>query len=313
MIVYFAIILIALLGFCGLAIDVGRLELRTNQLQAAADAGALAGAGELMHGSNTNDASSAAYNDVVQVATANGIPAPTLAGQLGSSFGFYVGDNSVVEVQLTQSVPTFFLGLISRASSSMTVSVKADAQVPPCMLFMGNPTMPYYGNSIDFWIASSSMHAPLGCPTYYKDGLFIDGFAYVASSQVRISGGSGNSVLSGWTTFPVIFAVPVIPDPLAYVTAPTAGSCINATPMSKLNQSSSTTISLTPGTYCGKTAAYTGTARCNTNSYPITPAIDIQGTQSTTSCPNQSWSNGGNCTTTPRSTSLPVFMSSSAA
>jgi Flp pilus assembly protein TadG len=74
---YFAIILTILLGFCGLAVDIGRIELRTNQQQAAADAGALAGAGELMHSSNTNNAGSAAYNDVEQLASANGFPVPT--------------------------------------------------------------------------------------------------------------------------------------------------------------------------------------------------------------------------------------------
>jgi hypothetical protein len=280
--VYFIVILTVLMGFCGLAIDVGRVELRTNQLQAAADAEA------------------AAYNDVVQVTTANGIPTPTIGGQLGSTFGFYVGDNSVAEVQLTQSVPTLFLGLLTRANSSMTLMVKSNAQVPPCMLFLGNPT---YSGTSDFWIASSSMHPPIGCPTYYKDGLFIDGFANVAGSQVRTSGTAGGTVLQGWTSYTPIYSVPVLPDPLAYITAPGAGSCMNSTPISKLNQSSGTTVSLTPGTYCGKTATYTGTSLCNVNAFPITPAIDIQGTQQTphggVNCPGQDSPNGGNCLSTP--------------
>lgn len=304
MLVYFAIILTVLLGFCGLAIDVGRIELRTSQLQAAADAGALAGASELMHSSNTSNASSAAYNDVVQVATANGFPAPTVGGQLGSTFGFYIGDNSVVEVQLAQPVSTFFLGLVTRANSSITLSVKADAQMPPCMMFMGNPTMSA-GSTYDFWIASSSMHPPIGCPSYFKDGLGIDGFANVAGSQVRISGNKQSSLLQGWTTYPAIYSVPVLPDPLAYVTAPATGTCINATPISKLKQPTGTLITLVPGTYCGRTAIYTGTARCNGSPYPITPAIDIQGTQSTSSCPNQDITNGGNCSTTATVNFLP--------
>jgi hypothetical protein len=296
MLVYFAIVLVVLMGFCGLAIDVGRMELRTNQLQAAADAGALAAAGELMRSSNTGNAGTAAYNDVVQVENANGIPVPTVGGQLGSTFGFYVGDNSVVEIQLTETFPTYFMGVLSHANSSVTLSVKADAQMPPCLMFMGNPTLT---STYDFWVASSSMHPPIGCPSYYKDGLVIDGFANVAGSQVRTSGAAGSSNLQGWTSYPAIYSVPALPDPLAYITAPAAGTCTNSNPISDHNQSSATTISLTPGTYCGKTAAYAGVGRCNTTSFPITPAIDIQGTQSGSSCPNQDITNGGNCTTTP--------------
>ncbi len=296
MLVYFVIILTVLVGFCGLAIDVGRMELRTNQLQAAADAGALAAANELMRTSTLSTAITAASNDVTQIANANGIPVPTVTTQTGSTFGYYVGDNSVVEVRLTQSFPTIFLGVLSQASTSVNLSVKANAQVPPCLMFMGNPTL---WGTYDFNIASSSMHPPIGCPSYYKDGVSVDGFANIAGSQVRTSGPSSASLVAGYTTYPTVYSVPTLTDPLAYITAPTAPTCPSTPPVSKLNQTTGTIISLLPGTYCGKTAIYTGTARCNTAPYAITPAIDIQGTQDPVYCPTQNATNGGNCTSTP--------------
>ena len=102
--------------------------------------------------------------------------------------------------------------------------------------------------------------------------------------------------------------MPILPDPLAYITQPNvpiSPTCINSSPIRQVNQSTGTTITLTPGTYCGKTAVYTGTGLCNVNAYPITPAIDIQGNQMTynigtgAGCPNQSATNGGNCLSTP--------------
>jgi len=173
-------------------------------------------------------------------------------------------------------------------------------------MFMGNPTV---SGTYDFWNASTSLHPGIGCPSYYRDGFQIDGFSNIAGSQIRSAGPSSASRPDGWSSFAPIYNVPVLADPLAYITAPTAGTCLNANPITLLNQSTSTNIVLVPGTYCGKTFPYIGTSLCNLTASVTTPAIDIQGSQTIpfggVGCPTQSAYNGGNCTSTPTVTFSP--------
>jgi Flp pilus assembly protein TadG len=299
MIVYFAVILTVLLGFCGLAVDTARMELRQDQLQAAADTGALAAAGELSHSGTGSNYQTAANTDVAAYETANNIPStgnPIV--QTGATYGPYVGDHSTVQVTVTQNLGTIFLGLLSSGSASMTLTAKAVAQMPPCMVFLGNPTV---SSTYDYYGSSAGQDTPnYACPEYFKDGLVIDYFARVGGSQIRSSGPASASYIGGTTTWTPVYSVPPIADPLAYVQLPTVGTCIAN--VSALNQASSATITLAPGTYCGKTNA-TPTyvpgpgAACGQTATRTTPAVDIEGTWA--GCPTQGGTNGNDCTTRP--------------
>lgn len=316
MIVYFTIILIVLLGFCGLAVDIGRMELRTNQLQAAADAAALAAAGELQHASSTSNWQTAADNDVAAFEIANNIPSTTPTTLvLGPTYGPYIGDSSVVQATVTQSFRTIFLGLLSHANASITLTAKAQAQIPPCIFFSGNPN---YSGTDAFWVTSSGVdiQGSWACPLYTQTGTSVDYFSHYNGSQTRSSAGAASSSFGG-TWSPPIYNVPVLSDPLAYVTAPVTGTCTNASPISKLNQPNGASLSFTPGTYCGKIGSFTpGPGPYCESTSTIIPAMDVEGTYVTPNftgvgCPSQSgggnlnYANGGNCTSNPTVTFAP--------
>ena len=314
MIVYFAFMITILLGFCGLAIDTGRMELRMNQLQAAADIGALAAAGELWHGGTGSNWQTAADNDIATYETANGIASTAPSSlRLGATYGPYVGDYSVVQVTVTQKFSTIFLGLLTGANSSIKLTAKSVAQMPPCMVFSGNPN---YSGTTAFWVTSSGVYTPQAwaCPLYTKTGTLVDYFSHYYNSQVRSSAPASSSSF-GNTSNPPMYGVPLIPDPLAYVNAPGTGFCLNAAPISRLNQPNGAVLTYVPGTYCGKTANFTpGPANCGEAASTITPAMDIEGTYVAAvggvGCPNQGgegldYHNGGNCTSNPTVTFAP--------
>ncbi len=261
MLVYFGAILITLLGFCGLAVDVGRVEWRTAQLQAAADAGAIAAATEMQHGGSSTY-STAATQEVTQYETLNGMPTTgTVSTSFPVNYGDYTNDYSAVQVNVTQTISTLFLGLLKQANSSITVSVKATANIPPCMVFLGTPNM---SSTWGYWTASANDSVGYGCPFYVKTGLFIDGFSILNGSQVISSAPSISSAAYGSTSEPIRYNAPAISDPLAYVTAPTPGLCLNVLPIVLNNPA---TVALVPGTYCGTTIAGV-----------TTPAVSVTGT-----------------------------------
>ena len=301
MLVYFALILITLIGFCGLAIDVGRMELRTNQLQAAADAGALAAAAELAHGGAGSNYQTAATNDIATYEAANGLPQTgTNAVVVGANYGSYANDNSTVQVTITQTLPTLFMGMIT-GKSGIDLTARAVAQMPPCLVFLGRPT--YSGGSgladVSLTTGGGIQTGSWGCPLYAADGYTVDSVSHIYGGQARSTAGSGSSTF-GKTSVTPIYSVPTIADPLASISAPSVGTCKSI--VSYLNVSSATTINLSSGTFCGKTNSSPTYvpgpgASCGMVASVTTPAIDIEGKQN--GCPDQNGTPFSHCTTTP--------------
>lgn len=261
MLVYFAISLVALLGFCGLALDVGRMELRQVQLQAAADASALSAAAELQHANASWQ--SAATAEATSMAAANGYPTPTVTVQRGATFGAYANDNSAVQVTLTQPFSTTFLKLIGMPSASL--SAKAAAMIPPCVFLMGNPGIPSRGG-VDLSLASTGLNN-LPCPTYAKDGYSVDGFSHICCTTPKTSGPASGSNVTGWTSPAIQYNSPRIADPLAYIAAPVFTGC---TYTAKIY-----TGNIGPGTYCGGIKVSNSTLNMAPGLYIVTGGVSF--------------------------------------
>jgi len=242
MLVYFAVSLVVLIGVCGLAVDTARFELRTLQLQAAADAGALTGADEW--GRKNSAWATAAATDAQAVATANGLGTVTVSSQLAASQGSYANDYASVQTVVSQTLPTVFLGILSSAATTKTVKATAVADPPPCMYFLGTPSSNHAGAAID--LSSAGMN--LSCPIYVKTMPFVDGFSNIQNHQIKTSvAGSGGVPGGGYTTYPPFYNYPVLSDPLAYVTAPTYTGCDNMVQIKIILPGQT----LHPGRYCG--------------------------------------------------------------
>ena len=129
-----------LLGFVGLAIDIGYVRYMKRQVQLAADAAALAGTLELTHGGDVTNAA------LTSVATDNAFPSVTqstgcsASPTSGSSVVLvnnppacppsgatdpHAGNSNYVEVIVTRNVPTLFARIFG--ANSVSVSARAEA------------------------------------------------------------------------------------------------------------------------------------------------------------------------------------------
>ncbi len=262
MLVFFSIILTGILGFCGLALDVGRMEARTAALQSAADAAALTAASEYQHGASNWQALAAA--DAVASETQNNITGATFAIQQGASSGSFATDNLALQVTISQPLSLLFLGLVT-GSTTTNVKAQAVALVPPCGLFFSTP-----GTSslnVGLYVASASFLAP--CPVYARVGFAIDGFGRLGNGQVRSAGASSASLMQGSQSPTTTFNTPVLTDPLAYVTAPVFSACTST------GVKITTATTLSPGTYCGGLSISSATVTLQPGLYIITGGMTV--------------------------------------
>ncbi|MEO6834349.1 MAG: pilus assembly protein TadG-related protein, partial [Candidatus Tumulicola sp.] len=108
-----AICLAVLLGFAGLAVDVGYLQYEQRQQQSAADAGALGGAEQLLADgagclTAATDWSTAAKGDTARNGFTDGAGGVTVSVAHPVPTGPFTGDPCAVQVTVFSPHPTFF-------------------------------------------------------------------------------------------------------------------------------------------------------------------------------------------------------------
>jgi Flp pilus assembly protein TadG len=158
--VMFAIFLIGMLGMLGLCTDLGVAFMQRRTVQAAADAGALAGT--RIVAKSTASRPLAARADVEAVVVAN----MSAVGSIGSIDCSYVNDNgqpitdcaaivpagaSGVRVKVTELHPTYFIQVVPGAPSSVSTNGSARANIK----MLGYPTDgPFLPCGVDTRLAS---------------------------------------------------------------------------------------------------------------------------------------------------------------
>jgi Putative Flp pilus-assembly TadE/G-like len=134
-----AICLALLMGFAGIAIDVGYLEYQQRQQQNATDAAAIGGAQQLVYSGCTNSysvANTAAQNDAATNGYTNGATGPggstiQVNVQNPPSSGAYAGNNCAVQVQIQSPHATFFSRLFGQANATDDGRIRP-ARRPDC-------------------------------------------------------------------------------------------------------------------------------------------------------------------------------------
>jgi len=234
-IIAFALAVLAMTA--GLGVDVSFLRYQKQQMQKAADAGALAGASVLLYGGNyvaaaQNDAAANGFTNGTKGITVTVNSPPTTVGD-----PFY-GNTGYVEVIVGQAQPLFFMpvGGFDTVNISARSVTSAVASASACIYAL-DPTDP------ETFLVDRNVSISSEC------GIFVDSSnatalrkdgasgTVVASSIAVVGGYSG----TGFTPTPVTGLAPVS-DPLAGMPPPHVAS-VCATP-------SGTTYS--PGTYCGE-------------------------------------------------------------
>ena len=225
-----AVIFSVLLGFVGLATDVGLLWREKRMMQTAADGAAVNGAAEIPVGDwKAGAKAGAALNGAT-----DGLDGATVTVNKPPLSGAYAGNTNYVEVIASQSEKPAFMGVFG--FPSMTVSARAVAYNTPskdCIVTLGSDqtsqTSPPGATGAGINISGSgSLNVP-GCGIT-DDADKLGNSAIALSGSASITAGSvstAGTVASGdeskiTTTYPTTVTTGISPvsDPLAGIVSP---------------------------------------------------------------------------------------------
>jgi hypothetical protein len=249
-----AICLAVLMGFAGLAVDIGYLEYQQENQQAATDAAAMGAAQRAFTDNcgNASDAVSAAYSD----AALNGYASAYVQATGPPSSGPYINDKCAVAVTITKTKMTFFSRLFGLSGLESTQAVGLANQAS--------------GGSGCIWLLDFSQADQTNFSNSHiqmpKCSIYLNAFANFSNSTVNaayIGYANGTNNISG-ANFESATPQPmtVVSDPCstfsvcAWLTnnAPAAGSCSR-----QLNQTNGS-VGTAGQTNCYSTFALNGTA-----------------------------------------------------
>ncbi len=237
--------LIALMGMIAVVADFSFMQNQKNMMQTAADSAAMAGSEELNYG----DQVAAGRADAASNGYINGVSNVTVTINNPPSTGPNAANSGYVEAIVSKPEPTYFLRVLG--VSTMTVSTRAvayEGNGPNC-IYVLNPSasgaMSANGN------VTVSSSCGLLVDSSSSSGLTVNGNTSISAPTIGVVGGytsNGNSSLTPTPKTGVIAAS----DPLAYLQAPTVGSCAHTNfSLNGNTGSSGSPYQLYSGTYCG--------------------------------------------------------------
>lgn len=269
-----ALSLIGLLGFMGLALDVGMLLHNKRNMQIAADAAALAGAGELPNTDYRAVAQGAAIqnrvtdgtNGTVKINGATG----TGTGNSGPSTGTFSGNTAYVEAIVSQTESTVFMGLFGPGTLTVTARAVATRGGPAstCIYALKGP-----GTTQISFGENGNVSVP-NCAIIDDGNLSYTANGNVTAKSIGYAGsysGGGN----GTITPPV--KISPVGDPLGFLQAPSPSGCV-VDPVVKANAPTT----LGPGCYNGLTFKGNGNLTLTSGTYVINGNLDLRGNGSIT-------------------------------
>jgi hypothetical protein len=239
----FFLFLSVLFLFSGLALDAGMLELRKLQLQHAADAAALGAIYE--KGRSYSDWVAAGKADAALNGFTDGVNGVTITIVSPPTSGPFASNTSAIQAIVKQSYPTAFMGLISGSGTAnpAALSVAIPSSYSDCVYIMGSGSG-YYPLLIQSATTMSS-----ACSVYIdstsKSIENDSGNTLSVNGNINVQGSASGALLSGATSPSPTFASSNENDPLSTLTAPVFASCGYTS-----KSLSSTTATLSPGTYC---------------------------------------------------------------
>lgn len=225
-----------LISTIGLSVDVGHWYTTKRNMQAAADAAAMAGALEVVRGSSETEVKTLAKS----AAALNGFTDPnSVFVEWPPQSGPNIGNTRFVEVVVTNPTMGFLSALIKVGPTTITARAVATTTGTNTCIYALDPG------------ASAALDLKGTADVNLTCGAMVNSTAADSIKQVGAStltapsiGTAGN--YSGSNFFPAAPTTGIAPadDPFAFLQPPPIGACL---PMSPIN--SDTTVS--PGNYCG--------------------------------------------------------------
>jgi Putative Flp pilus-assembly TadE/G-like len=244
-IVLVCVSLIAMMGMIGVVTDFSFMQHQKNMMQTAADSAALAGAEELRYGdmvaAGKQDAATNGYTDGASSVTVT-INNPPSTGPNSSNSGY-------VEAIVSKPEPTYFMRALG--VGTLTVSARAVA-------YEGSGTNCIYvidPAASGAFTANGNVTVSSGCgllvDSNSSTGLIAVGTVTITAPTIGVVGNysaTGGAILTPTPKIGVIASS----DPLAYVQAPTVGSCAYTNfRLTGTSGSASSPYQLYAGTFCG--------------------------------------------------------------
>ena len=245
-IILVAMLFPVLLGFAGLALDIGMVYDWKRRQKQAAIAGAMGAAHERVRFATVAEAIEIAKEDTARnnFDDASATRDITVEVNIPPLSGAYFNDDEFVEVIITENVPSYFGRLFQ---DSVTVRSRAVAGMRPyadgCVIAL-EPT------AEETFVASGSVTLTATCGiivnSTHEEAMVTNGQpSCVTATSIGVTGGYTNR-----SNTPCIHPYPVktppIVDPLAYLVEPAQGNCIEH----NYNHSSGA-VTMVPGRYCG--------------------------------------------------------------
>ncbi len=277
--IYVAIALPVFLGISGLAVDVSVWHAHKRHIQTIADAGAVAGASELVRmieASNRNDlADTAARED----ATASGAKvSDQITVNIPPTTGDYAGATNAVEVIVTRDAPSLLSRIVFPQQATVSARGVAFAAYGEYCIYSLNSS------------EANALHISGGAAMSLDCGVMVNSSASAPDEALHVTGGGclnasvikvvGDFSGSGcYNTSEPFQGTEPIENPLAgYFSAPAAasGAC---TTSGNLTVHSGDVVDLPAGRHCGKiTVQNGGTLRLAGGTHVLDKALTVHGT-----------------------------------
>ena len=246
--------MIGLVAFLGLAFDTGYLQLEQNRIQTAADGAAAAAVAEAAASGTSSAITTSGKRGAALNGFTDGSGGVTVTINNPPTSGYYANQTGYIEAIVTQSVSTYFMGVVGQPTATVKgrAVAKAGSGGPAC-IFALDPSAAesfYMNGAFNLSGCGVQVNSTASSGTAAQNAAYMNGAYNVSLSSFNVVGGIYRGGAYNWLSpspGPTTGAS-AISDPLAYKPEPTFGSSCTYTNF-KLTGASNTTMS--PGTYCG--------------------------------------------------------------
>jgi hypothetical protein len=240
--------LFVLIGFVGLAFDLGIARNTRRQMQNAADAAAIAAAQALGDGGDYNTAAqqAAAQNGFTSGQSTRMSYYPVSITTATPSGGSYSGNAEAIEVTLSQLQQTYFLRVLGINSLAVTSSAVGLAKSGTACIYSLDPASSG-AFSMNGNITVSSSCGILVDSTS-SSGLSVNGNINVSDTFTGVVGNYSSNGNVAFTPLPIA-NMPAFGDPLAGLAEPTVPTCTQAATNKAGSLSVTTAQTISQGVY----------------------------------------------------------------
>lgn len=258
-----AVMLPMLVGFIGLAIDVGVWQINKRKLQGAADQAAYSAAVAAYKGANTTQATNEAKAVMAQLGFTHGADGVTISVSNPASSGNYSGNTRSWQVSATKTQKLFFSGVFN-LTSAPTLAAKAVAlqgyttttggtttPVPGAGCILTLDTAASYSTEVTNNGAVSTASCAIYTNSASSSALGCYNNCNIASNTFTVGNYYKASGSANKMTGTNLTAQAAVVDPLAALTTPTAATMGSCTSSSVIGSTTSASRTINPGRYCG--------------------------------------------------------------